>query len=159
MPHNAWHTRFRPCSNYSAKMTDPDTRYLFPVCTWCYRTPGPGWTALLGAPPAACSSRIPYLIENIFQRIKTAFESDGLGGYRPQGNKIFIPVCRNLGRYYICTSKNKFILRHTLRGETFAGRNFRVFAFFGHFRETKSPRKELTSRIAKVYPSRNGQNS
>ena len=30
----------------------------------------------------------------------------------------------------------------TLRGETFAGRNFRVFAFFGHFRETKSPRKE-----------------
>ena len=44
---------------------------------------------------------------------------------------------------------------YTLRGETFAWRNFRVFAFSGHFRETKSPRKELTSRIAKVYHTRN----
>ena len=29
----------------------------------------------------------------------------------------------------------------TLKGETFAGRNFRVFAFFCRFRESKSPRK------------------
>ena len=40
----------------------------------------------------------------------------------------------------------------TLRGETFARRNFLVFAgFFGHFCETKSPRRGLTCWVAKVY--------
>ena len=37
----------------------------------------------------------------------------------------------------------------------FTGRNFRVFAFFGHFRENKSPRKGMTCRFEKVYPTRN----
>ena len=47
-----------------------------------------------------------------------------------------------------------FEKKTTLRGETFARRNFRVFAIFSHFRETKSPRKGLTLRFAKVYPTR-----
>ena len=46
-------------------------------------------------------------------------------------------------------------IRLFLIGVYFTGRNFRVFAFFGHFRETKSPRKEMTSRFAKVYPTQN----
>ena len=57
------------------------------------------------------------------------------------------------------TKEIKNIETESTKDNYFTGRNFRVFAFFGHFRETKSPRKELTSRIAKVYPTRNGKNS
>ena len=35
----------------------------------------------------------------------------------------------------------------TLRGETFAGRNFRVFAIFSRFREAKSPTKRTQVQI------------
>ena len=34
----------------------------------------------------------------------------------------------------------------------FTGRNFRVFAFFGQFREIFSPRKKSLTQLVKVYP-------
>ena len=61
--------------------------------------------------------------------------------------------CQKLSKW-TCTYQIKSASK-LIQSRYFTGRNFRVFAFFGHFRETKSPRKQLESKIAKVIPMRN----
>ena len=77
---------------------------------------------------------------------------------------LFISLSQETGRKCFCfvmqkkVDNRKYILLFITPGSTltisssrsfscntyFTGRNFRVFAFFTHFRETKSPRKGMT---------------